>query len=108
MRTPIPRATWTRTATSRCFHTWAELDKPGTIAKWKQNVFKKDSKRFSDALSEEEGAYLDHFKVQKLDPNRLNAVQIEEAHTLFGDNKEAFDQYANYQARSQLIFRYAL
>ena len=86
----------------------AELDKPGTIANWKQEVFKKDPTRFADALTEDEGAYLDHFKVQKLDPSRLNEVQIKEARTLFGDNKDAFEQYTNYQARSQLIFRYAL
>lgn len=49
-----------------------------------------------------------HFKTQKFDPSRLNEVQIKEARPFFGDNKDAFEQYANYQARSQLITRYAL
>jgi len=86
----------------------AEHDKVGDIAKFKQEVFKADPKRFADALTEEEGVYLDHFKVQKLDPSPLNETQIKEARTYFGGNQEAFEQYTNFQARSQLITRYAL
>jgi hypothetical protein len=86
----------------------AEREKVADIAKFKQEVFKADPKRFADSLTEEEGIFLDRFKAQRLDPSRLNETQVKEARSLFGDNKDAFEQYANYQARSQLIFRYAM
>ncbi len=80
--------------------------KPGDVYDWGQGEFTRKARYYAQPLTDGEKAYIEHFGLARIAPDKLTDQQAKEASQLFGDGPNDRAQYANWRSRARIINHY--
>jgi hypothetical protein len=80
--------------------------KPGDVYDWAQTEFTQNARQFAHPLTDGENAYLDHFGLERINPDKLTDQQTKLSAQLFGASPKDRAQYANWRSRARIANHY--